>query len=248
MRAPLPAAVVAGAVVLVASCALPRPPRDDDPAAPTAAASSPASSRASAPGTSTAGDVAGFAAVERAAVRVRNVQCASGVATGSGFAVDDHTLITNQHVVAGARTLQVDTYDGQELSVRATGVSTVADLAVVRTREALPAHVPLAAADPAAGAAVSVIGFPLGGQMTTSPGHVLGPVDDPLHAMAQQVLALDAEVAPGSSGSAVLDGAGEVVGVVYAGATDTSTSFAVPVSVLSGLLGGNSPETVPSCG
>ena len=235
------AAALAGGVLLAASCALPRPPQDDSAATPVP--SPPGSAAPAAPG-----DVAGFAAVERAAVRVRNVQCASGVATGSGFAVDAHTLVTNQHVVSGARTLQVDTYDGQELSVRTTGVSTVADLAVVRTREALPAHVPLAAADPDAGEAVSVVGFPLGGALTTSRGHVLGAVGDPLHAMTSPVLALDARAAPGSSGSAVLDAAGEVVGVVYAGATDASTSYAVPVSVLSGLLAANSPEAVPSCG
>ena len=57
---------------------------------------------------------------ERAArtmtVRVRNTGC-QGVATGSGFALDRHTLITNRHVLAGADELELDTWDGRSLTV-----------------------------------------------------------------------------------------------------------------------------------
>src|SRR4051812_3645706 len=38
---------------------------------------------------------------ERMTLRVRNISCA-GVATGSGWAIDSHTLVTNRHVLAGA--------------------------------------------------------------------------------------------------------------------------------------------------
>jgi S1-C subfamily serine protease len=244
-RAGSAAAAVAG-LALVAGCAVPRPPQGEPHYAPPAPASTPAPS-ASATAAAAGGEVAGFDDVERATVRVRNVECGTGIATGSGFAVDAHTLITNHHVVKGARTLQVDTYDGQELSVTATGVSTFADLAVVRTRQTLPAHVPLALADPATGAPVRVVGFPLGGQMTTSAGTVLGMVTDPLATMREQVLATDAKVEPGSSGSAVLDAAGNVVGVIYAGQTDGKQSFAIPVSTLAKVLSAPASTATPSC-
>ncbi|MEK8224895.1 hypothetical protein NKG05_00035 [Oerskovia sp. M15] len=42
----------------------------------------------------------GFDAVKRMAVRIRNVGCSS-LSTGSGFALDARTLITNKHVVEG---------------------------------------------------------------------------------------------------------------------------------------------------
>ena len=246
------AASVAAALatgLLLAGCAVPRFAPEDAGAPPTPAPSAGVGGEGAAGAPAgAAGEVAGFAAVERAAVRVRNVQCGSGIATGSGFAVDEHTVITNQHVVDGAETIQVSTYDGQELEVRTAGISRVADLAVVRTVKELPAHVPLADADPAAGDPVSVIGFPSGGPMTTSTGRVLALTEDPLETMGTPVLATDAPVEHGSSGSAVLDADGEVVGVVYAGATQAQQSFAVPVTVLAALLADDAVEDEPACG
>jgi len=167
----------------------------------------------------------------RASVRVRSTGC-DGVETGSGFALDEHVLVTNAHVVAGAERLQVDTWDGRGLEVTGSVSATVADLAVVRTREALPVAVPLAAADPGGGEAVTVVGYPRGEALARAAGTVTGLVDDPLGTSSARSLQVEAAVAPGSSGSAVVDGSGAVVGVVYAGATTGEHAYAVPVSVL----------------
>lgn len=175
-----------------------------------------------------------------ASVRVRTVGCTS-VKTGSGFALDAHTLVTNAHVVKGAEQLQVDTWDGHQLAVAGSVTATVADLAVVRTREELPATVPLASADPVGGEAVTVVGYPHGEALATATGVITGPADDPLHAAAAQVLRLEAPVAPGSSGSAVVDRSGAVVGVVYAGATTGEDAYAVPVSTLRAALAAQGP-------
>ncbi|PWJ52889.1 Trypsin-like peptidase domain-containing protein [Quadrisphaera granulorum] len=176
----------------------------------------------------------------RASVRVRSVGCAS-VRTGSGFAVDAHTLVTNAHVVDGAEQLQVDTWDGQQLAVTASVTATVADLAVVRTVEALPATVPLAAVDPERGEAVTVVGYPRGEALAKATGVVTGSVDDPLGTAAVRVLQLEAAVAPGSSGSAVVDDDGAVVGVLYAGATTGQDAYAVPVGTLRAALAAEGP-------
>src|SRR5690606_14588897 len=92
----------------------------------------------------------GFDAVERMAVRIRNVGCEE-LSTGSGFAVDEHTLITNKHVVADSKELEVSTYDGHDITVGATSTAGLADLAVVRTTDPLPSHPQLADADPKPG-------------------------------------------------------------------------------------------------
>jgi S1-C subfamily serine protease len=189
----------------------------------------------------------GFRTTERVAVRVRNVGC-GGVSTGSGFAVSGDVLVTNRHVVAGADTLQVSTYDGQDLLVETAGAAVVADLALVSTRSGLPAAVTLAEADPAVGDRIEVVGFPSGGRLTSSTGTVLGFQEDPLDANAGQVVVTDAAAEPGSSGSPMYDTAGQVVGVVYAAAEDGSRSLAVPVSTLRRLL--TEPEArgdVPPC-
>ncbi|WP_425954225.1 S1C family serine protease [Xylanimonas sp. McL0601] len=188
----------------------------------------------------------GFDAVQRMAVRIRNVGCGK-VSTGSGFAIDQHTLITNRHVVADAASLQVSTYDGRDLEVATASTAGLADLAVVHTDDSLPSAPLLSDADPVAGEQVSVVGYPEGGALTVTEGKVIGPTSDPLNENLGQVLLTDAPVEPGSSGSAALDESGHVVGVVYA-KTNDGRSLLVPVSTLRTLLADTSAfTTVKPC-
>ncbi|GII99497.1 trypsin-like peptidase [Sediminihabitans luteus] len=176
----------------------------------------------------------GSDAVRRMALRVRNVQC-SGLATGSGFAIDAHTLITNRHVVEGAKSLQLLTYDGRDVTVEQATSAGLADLAILRTTEELPAHPELASADPREGDEVTVVGYPEGGALTVTQGTVIGTTQDPLHSTLGEVLITNAKVEPGSSGSAALDASGRVIGVVYA-KTGDGRSLLVPVSTLRSML------------
>lgn len=176
----------------------------------------------------------GFDAVQRMAVRIRNVGCGS-LSTGSGFAIDATTLITNRHVVADSAELQVSTYDGHDIDVSAASTAGIADLALVRTEAELPSYPQLATADPVRGDHVTVVGYPQGGQLTVTSGQVIGSTTDPLNENLGEVLVTDAAVEPGSSGSAVLDDDGRVVGVVYA-KNASGQSYIVPVSTLSAVL------------
>ncbi|GEK20591.1 S1 family peptidase [Cellulomonas xylanilytica] len=176
----------------------------------------------------------GFDAAQRMAVRIRNIGCGT-LSTGSGFALDDHTLVTNRHVVSDSSTLQLSTYDGRDITAAAASTAALADLAVVRTDDALPAAPELAEADPALGDLVTVVGYPLGRALTVTTGHVLASQTDPLNANLGAVLVTDAPVEHGSSGSAVLDSEGRVVGVVYAKDLN-GHSFVVPVSTLRSML------------
>lgn len=177
----------------------------------------------------------GFDTVTRMAVRIRNVGC-TALSTGSGFAIDATTLITNRHVVTDSEELQVATYDGRDLSVTAASTAAIADLALVRTAEELPDHPELSETDPVAGDQVTVVGYPSGGTLTVTKGRVLGATTDPLNLTLGDVLVTDAAVEPGSSGSAVLDADGRVVGVVYA-KNASGQSYIVPVSTLRTVLG-----------
>ncbi len=176
----------------------------------------------------------GFDAVQRMAVRIRNVGCGS-LSTGSGFAIDATTLITNKHVVSDSAELQVSTYDGRDIDVTAASTASIADLALVRTAADLPSYPELAEADPVRGDVVTVVGYPQGGSLTVTQGQVIGSTTDPLNANLGEVLVTDAPVEPGSSGSAVLDAQGRVVGVVYA-KNASGQSYIVPVSTLTAVL------------
>ncbi|MBT0995860.1 S1C family serine protease [Cellulomonas sp. DKR-3] len=188
----------------------------------------------------------GFDAAQRMAVRIRNVGCGS-LSTGSGFAIDDHTLVTNRHVVADSASLEISTYDGRDVQAQAASTTPIADLALVRTVDPLPAAAGLAPTDPQRGASVTVAGYPLGSRLTLTRGNVIGATTDPLHDNLGEVLVTDAVVEPGSSGSAVLDAQGRVVGVVYAKGED-GTSFVVPVSTLRAMLDDEAEVTpAPTC-
>ena len=228
-------ALVAAVAATVASsgCALRDELPDFPEAAPVVTAAPTDPGRPDAAPTTLSPD--GFRTTERVAVRIRNVGC-GGVGVGSGFAVGENVLVTNRHVVAGADTLQLSTYDGQDVLVETAGSAVVADLALVRTKEALPAAVTLAPADPAVGDRVEVVGYPGGGRLTSSTGHVLAYQDDPLGANAGRVMVTDAEAQPGSSGSPVYDHEGRVVGVIYAASSAGDAALAVPVTTLQQLL------------
>lgn len=244
-RRPRPArlgAVVAAAAVLAGCAALPAPP----PPVPTSVVpSSVPAPAASDDGSQLSPD--GFDAAQRMAVRIRNIGCGA-LSTGSGFAIDAHTLVTNRHVVADSAELQLSTYDGRDVAAEAASTAALADLAVVRTVDALPAAPVLAEADPVPGDAVTVVGYPLGRQLTVTDGRIMGVVTDPLHANLGEVLVTDAPVEPGSSGSAALDASGRVIGVVYAKDAG-GMSFVVPVSTLRTLLADTAAfGPAPTCG
>lgn len=188
----------------------------------------------------------GFASAERMAVRIRNVGC-DALSTGSGFAIDSHTVVTNRHVVADSAILQVSTYDGRDIQVSGASTASLADLAVLRTTEDLPSQQQLSDVDPQVGDPVTVVGYPLGGQLTVTSGRVIGATTDPLHESLGEVLVTDAPVEPGSSGSAVLDSEGRVIGVVYA-KNAADQSYIVPVSTLRDMLSDDTAfSPVPTC-
>jgi len=180
----------------------------------------------------------GFDAARRMAVRVRNVGC-EGVIRGTGFAVGERLLITNKHVVEGNQDLQLSTYDGRDVSVTASESADLADLAVIRTATDLDTFPQLAPEDPEPGDSVTVVGYPNGGALTVTKGTVIEYTSDPLNVTLGQVLLTDASVEPGSSGSAALDSAGQVIGIVYAKSSD-DLSYLVPVSTLQELLADDS--------
>ncbi len=171
-----------------------------------------------------------FSNAEMAALRIRNIGC-GGVSVGSGFAIGKHLLVTNRHVVGGAAVLQVQTFDGRDIDVTATGATTMADLAIVKTKESLPGSIELAKSNPDVGEDVTAVGYPLGGQLTTTTGHVLDYGFDPVGWSSLPMLINDAPIEHGSSGSPLLNPDGQLVGVVYATSED-ERRYAVPVEVL----------------
>jgi S1-C subfamily serine protease len=175
-------------------------------------------------------------------VRIRSTTC-EGLGVGSGFLVDDRTIVTNRHVVEGAEVLEVETSEGGTLSVDVASQGLLADLAVVRLDEpmdeALGTAIPpaeLAAANPEPGDPVTAIGYPGGGPLTVTEGSVLDYKADPRLGNLSKVIRSDVEIHPGNSGGPAIGADDRVVGVVYAIEVETEQSLLVPVDTLRRVL------------
>jgi S1-C subfamily serine protease len=233
----------AGALVTLAVLALlGRLDGDDDRAAP--AAIRQAARPVLAP-------VAGSASVVRIAEEVRpaiaKVRVEGAASASSASAVlyrDDGHLLTNAHVVEGADSVEVALADGTTREARVVGSDEVTDIAVLRipaapAGERYPTAVLGTAVDLAVGQPVVAIGSPLGlaggSSVTTGVVSALGREVEAEGTSLLDMVQTDAAIAPGSSGGALLDGTGAVIGITTAvGVSEVGTEglgFATPVDV-----------------
>jgi S1-C subfamily serine protease len=197
-------------------------------------------------------------AAEKMTLRVRNISC-SGIATGSGFAIDEHTIITNRHVLQGAAVLQLNTWDGTSLDadVNESETGRLVDIGVTKVSAALPSVAELGE-DPKPGQSVTAVGYPLGGPLTLSKGKVIRYLDGRSLpgeiAFDAQVLQLDTRIKHGNSGGPLLDSRGRVVGVIFAGepgATEQDymkVAYAIPLSAVRKLTALGGQQAVVPCG
>ncbi len=162
---------------------------------------------------------------------------------GSGFVWDTAGhVVTNNHVVEGARSVYVQLDSGDPVEARIVGTSPDYDLAVVRLeRSRRPLRpIPLGTSrDLRIGQSVYAIGNPFGLQRTLTAGIVsaLGrelPTTE--FREVAGVIQTDAAINPGNSGGPLLDSAGRLIGVNTAIRSESGSSagigFAIPADLV----------------
>jgi putative serine protease PepD len=161
--------------------------------------------------------------------------------TGSGFAIDDKGLIlTNNHVVENAESLEVTLADKSKVSAKLVGRDPENDLAVIRVNVPRDKLNPLRLGDSSQlqpGQMAIAIGNPFGLDRTITRG-VVSAVGRSLKAESgrqiRNVIQTDAAINPGNSGGPLLNSRGEVIGINTAIFTPSGGSvgigFAVPVN------------------
>lgn len=175
-----------------------------------------------------------------AIVRIDVERSDGSTGTGSGVLYrSDGLLLTSAHVVADARAIDVVLTDGRHLDGQVLGRDTVTDIAVVDLDEdELPVAVLGTAADLEVGAPTIAIGSPLGfdggpsvttGVISALERRVVADGGAVLHGMIQT----DAPIAAGSSGGALVDASGAVIGITTAVASEASGrfGFATPIDL-----------------
>ncbi len=136
---------------------------------------------------------------------------------GTGFFVSKAGhLVTNQHVVSQCRRIEVTPHGGHAVTARLAAVDGRHDLALLEVGHR-PAVVPAFRSTVGLGEPVSVFGYPLPTLVSSAGNFTSGSVSA-LAGLADNAthLQISAPVQPGNSGGPLIDGYGNVVGVVVA--------------------------------
>jgi S1-C subfamily serine protease len=167
--------------------------------------------------------------------------------TGSGFMVDERGyVLTNNHVVENADSLEVTLADKSKVAARLIGRDANNDLAVIRITVPREKLAPLRLGDSAqlqVGQMAIAIGNPFGLDRTVTRG-VVSALGRSLQAdtgrQIRNVIQTDAAINPGNSGGPLLNSRGEVIGINTAIFTPSGGSvgigFAIPVNTAKKLL------------
>jgi len=198
-------------------------------------------------------DLRALAKQARPAVYLLAIQDDDGEVKGSGtgFLVSsDGLLVTNHHVIAGAKQIIAKAENGGLFPVlRVVASDPGNDLALLQLEaKGLPCLTLAPAGSAEAGTRIAVIGSPLGLEGTLTEGIV--SARRKLPGQKREVLQISAAISQGSSGSPVLDPQGRVVGVAsFLLAEGQSLHFATPAEKLQALIrkaGHTSTVAMPS--
>lgn len=163
-------------------------------------------------------------------------------AGGSGVLItDDGYVVTNNHVVENATKVKVKLYDGRTFEAKVVGTDPTTDVALLKIEGKGFPYLKFGSSDDLRlGEWVLAIGSPFDLQSTITAGIVsakarnLGAI--PSQYSIESFIQTDAAVNPGNSGGALVNTAGELVGINTLIQSQTGSyigySFAVPSSIV----------------
>ncbi len=166
---------------------------------------------------------------------------------GSGFLWDERGhVVTNYHVIDGARRIQVRLDSGEAIDAAYVGGAPDYDLAVVRLRRQPSDTQPIpvgTSGDLQVGQSVLAIGNPFGLARTLTTG-VISALNRRLPTATGRevagVIQTDAAINPGNSGGPLLDSSGLLIGVntaiISGSGNSAGIGFAVPVDVVNRVI------------
>jgi S1-C subfamily serine protease len=163
---------------------------------------------------------------------------------GSGFVIDkDGHILTNYHVVADARQVEVTLHNRKKYKATVVGTDPPHDLAVIQIKAT--DLVPAVLGDSRnlqVGQKVYAIGNPFGlaGTMTRGIVSSIRPVREPNGATIDEAIQTDAAINPGNSGGPLMNWHGEVIGIntmiLSSVGQNAGIGFAIPINTAKAVL------------
>ncbi len=170
-------------------------------------------------------------------------------AQGSGFVIDkDGHVVTNYHVVQGAKKVQVSFSDEEQIDATVVGTDPSTDIAVLKIQGAMSrSFTPLTLGDSSqvqVGDAVVAIGNPFGLERTVTAGIVSAlqrQIQAPNGFQIDEAIQTDAAINHGNSGGPLLNANGDVIGVNAQIETESGGNvgigFAIPIDTVKDVAG-----------
>ncbi len=195
-------------------------------------------------------NVAVYENVNRSVVNINTLGIRAGFlistserGNGSGSVLDQQGhILTNYHVVEGARQVAVTLFDGETYSATLVGSDAVNDIAVLKIEAPAEDLYPITLGDSEAlwvGMRVFALGNPFGLDRTMSEG-IISSLNRSLEVqenwIIQSIIQIDAAINPGNSGGPLLDSHGRMIGMNTAIASRVAQSagigFAIPINLI----------------
>ena len=173
-------------------------------------------------------------------------QQTESASSGSGFIYTaDGYIVTNQHVIAKARSINVTLYNGDTYPATLVGSDSDYDVAVLKIdAKDLPAVTLGSSTDVNVGDTVLAIGNPLGELTFSMSSGIVSCVNRAINVEGTpfNMIQVDASINPGNSGGPLMNLYGEVVGIVsakyssYADTTVEGLGFAIPINDVQSII------------
>lgn len=166
---------------------------------------------------------------------------------GSGSILDKAGhIVTNNHVINGARQVMVTLFDGKSYEARFVGADPINDVAVIKVDAPADMLHPVVFGDSRhlkVGMRVFAIGNPFGLERTLTTG-IISSLNRSLqiheNRTVKSIIQIDAAINPGNSGGPLLDSHSRLIGMNTAIATKTGQSagvgFAIPIGLIARIV------------
>ena len=169
----------------------------------------------------------------------------SSAGQGSGFFVGSGLIATNFHVIQKASQGNAKlVHDQRRFEIEGyTAIDPEHDLAILKVANHIIPALPLGNSDTVEiSETVYTVGNPRGLEGTFSQGHISNIHPEGTPRVHGKVLQFNAPISRGSSGGAILNSAGEVIGIVAETRDDgQNLNFAIPVNALKALMANSGP-------